>query len=197
MGEDWRDRVRKLLDQLGISMKDASKAAGQGETWVRDILKRDREPGIDGFTALARVLRTSVAYLLENRPEGGPPIRIIGYVGAGLEAHFYGDGDNPNEETEAPPNRTTSTVAVQVRGNSMAGYFDDGSVLYYDDIRTPPTEDLIGRLCVVELKDGRVLVKRLHKGSRKGRWTLLSTNADPLFDRTLTWAARVIWIKPA
>jgi phage repressor protein C with HTH and peptisase S24 domain len=195
--EDWRDRVRKLLQLHGMSMKDASVAAGKGATWVRDILERAREPGINAFSALARALKTTVGYLLENKPEGAPAVRIVGYVGAGLEAHYYGEADDPNEFTDSPPNPTTNTVAVKVRGDSMAGLFDDGSILYYDDVRTPPTEDLIGRLCVVQLKDGKVLVKRLLKGSRRGRWNLLSTNADPLMDKTLAWAARVIWIKPA
>lgn len=197
MAEDWRDRLRKLLELRDISMKDASLASGQGETFVRDILKRAREPGIEAFHALARALGSTVAYLIEGGSEGAPPVRIIGYVGAGLDMHYYGDADDPHEFAARPPKSTVHTVAVKVRGPSMRGYFEDGAILYFDDVRKPPTEDLIGRLCVVELKDGSILVKRLVKGSRKNRWTLLSTNADPIIDKTLNWAARVMWVEPA
>lgn len=197
MAEDWRDRVRGLLELRDMSMKDASLKANQGETWVRDILKRSREPGVDGFSALATVLGTSVAYLLEARTDAAPPVPIVGYVGAGLEAHFYSEADDPREFADRPPKATIHTVAVKVRGISMRGFFEDGSLLYYDAVRIPPTEDLIGRLCVVELKDGSVVVKRLIKGSRKDRWTLLSTDADPIIDRAVNWAARVKWIEPA
>lgn len=72
---------------------------------------------------------------------------------------------------------------------------DDGDLIFFDDKRTPPTDDMIGKLCVVCLLDDRVLVKRLHRG-RAGLYNLTSANAPPMSDVPVVWAARVTWIKP-
>lgn len=78
----------------------------------------------------------------------------------------------------------------------MAGIADDRWIIYYEDRREPVTEDLLGRLCVVGLSDGRVLVKKLAFGRLPGRFDLYSTQGTPLFDQDVTWAAAVEWIKP-
>lgn len=51
-----------------MTMKQASLAAGQGETFVRDILERNRAPSIDKFLALARSLEVSPMKLLGSDP---------------------------------------------------------------------------------------------------------------------------------
>lgn len=94
-----------------------------------------------------------------------------------------------------PPERVSpETVAVIVQGDSMAGLLGDGSVLYYETRREPPTDDLIGRLCIVGLADGRVLVKILQWGSAPGRYNLASTAMNTITDQIVEWAARVTFI---
>lgn len=56
-------RIRSRLDELGKDMKTASLEAGLGETFVRDLLKRDRAPSADALTKLARTLETTVGWL--------------------------------------------------------------------------------------------------------------------------------------
>lgn len=129
---------------------------------------------------------------------------LVGYVGAGAEAHFYaegqlavgGNGDARISSVELPPGGNANTVAVQVVGSSMRGIANDGWLIYYDEVRRPPTSDLIGRLCVVELEDGRVLVKELQNGRKKGRFDLESVTDLTMRDQKIVWAARVTWIKP-
>lgn len=57
-----QQRVRERLDATGISMKAASKEVG-GETLVRDLLERDREPSATRLQRLAEVLGCTLAYL--------------------------------------------------------------------------------------------------------------------------------------
>lgn len=62
---------------------------------------------------------------------------------------------------------------------------------YYDEIRRPVTEDLIGRLCVVGLPDGRILVKRLRRARSPGFYHLESNTEPTMPDEEVVWAARV------
>ncbi len=122
-------------------------------------------------------------------------VPIVGYVGAGAAAHYYSEAQGPFEEAPMPENGNDNTVAVEARGDSLGSFFNQWLV-YYDEIRTPPTSDMIGRLCVVELMDGRVLVKKLMRGSAPGFFHLLSQTESPIEDQQIVWAAKVTAMTP-
>ncbi len=56
MEQTWKTRLEQLMRQKGFNMKSLSLKAELGETYVRDILKRGREPGVEKMRALADVL---------------------------------------------------------------------------------------------------------------------------------------------
>jgi SOS-response transcriptional repressor LexA len=64
-----------------------------------------------------------------------------------------------------PPGGTTDSVALEVKGHSMRAIAEDGSLIYFEDQRNPPTPDMLGYYVIAELEDGRVLFKRLLRGS--------------------------------
>src|SRR5690606_7614356 len=135
------------LQERGLTMKAASKEAGRGETFVRDILERDRVPSVENLTRLAGVLGVTAADLLGQAAEPAATVPLVGDVGAGAEAHYYAEAQGPFAMVRAPEGATQSTVAVEVRGESLGPLFDRWLV-FYDEVRSPVTPDLIGRLCV-------------------------------------------------
>ena len=94
-----------------------------------------------------------------------------------------------------PPGGTIKTIAVEVRGSSLGEIFN-GSFVYYDEVRDPPSADMLRKLCVVGLADGSVLVKKLLKGSIDGHYHLASSTGEMIEDARVEWAALVKWIKP-
>ena len=195
MEPPWKIRIRHALQKSGLTMKAASKKAGQGETFVRDILERDRVPTIEKFSALARALGTSAAELLEDGESAVRPIPLVGHVGAGQEVHAEFD-DAPFDYVEAPPGVSPrETVAVEVRGDSMYPLLDKGDLIYYSG-RDIPAERMIGKLCVVKLADGRTFVKRLRRGSEPGLYSLESLNGPPIENVRVEWVARIDWMRP-
>ena len=92
--------------------------------------------------------------------------------------------------TPSPP-----TVAVQIRGHSLGALFDNWLV-FYDDIRNPPDDSLVGRMCVCGVSDGRVLIKALKHSQNAGLWHLLSNTEPPIYDVGLDWAAPVREMRP-
>lgn len=162
-----------------------------------DSRERPRKPAPERYAAFFKVdlewLLTGAGQPTSNRKS---VVSIVGYVGAGSEAHFYQEGQGTGEEAPMPPEAGANTVAVIVRGDSMPGIADEGDLVYYEDRREPPTDDLIGRLCVVGLGDGRVLVKRLYPDRDPGKFSLYSANSGPMLGVSVAWAARVTWIRP-
>ena len=123
-------------------------------------------------------------------------VPIAGYVGAGSEAHLYGNAQGPLDEVPAPDDATPQTVAVEVRGDSLGAFFA-GWLAFYDDVRSPLTDDLLGRLCVVGLEDGRVLVKMVARSRTAAHLFDLSGQfGEPIRDVAVQWAAPVKSIVP-
>lgn len=142
-----------------------------------------------------RIINLAKKLEVVPRDEVPRPVPLVGFVGAGGEI-IYETGQGPFGEAPIPPIESdSSTVAVLVRGESMAG-LEDGWYVYYDNRYDPPTEQLIGKLCVVGLTDGRILLKKLLPGRQPGRFDLYSFNAPPQLDQPVQWAAPVTWIRP-
>lgn len=198
-------RVELRLQKLNLKAATASRLAGKAEA-IRNLKRAAKSntgrKGVSTNTiaALAPVLQTSPAWLLTGEgPDeiGGDGERltpIVGYVGAGAEA-FFGVGQGNLGEVETPEGATNATVAVEVRGTSLGELFDKW-IIFYDERREPVTSDLIGQLCVVGLANDRVVVKKLKRGHRKGRYDLLSNYGEPMYDQVVVWAARVKQMVP-
>lgn len=122
-------------------------------------------------------------------------VPLVGYVGAGAEAHFYDIGQDAFDEVEAPAWANADTVAVKINGQSMGAWYDSWTV-FYDEVRSPVTEDLIGEVCVVGLEDGRVLVKQLQASRNAGYFHLISLTEPPITDAVVAWAAKVREMRP-
>lgn len=122
-------------------------------------------------------------------------VPLVGYVGAGAIAHFYATADDGLGEVSAPPGANDNTRAAEVRGDSMGPLFDRW-IVFFDDVRTPVTSDLIGELCVVGLPNDQVLVKKIQRSRSPGLFHLLSNNDAPMLDQEVTWAARVTAMRP-
>jgi transcriptional regulator with XRE-family HTH domain len=135
----------------------------------------------------ARAFGVSEADVIADRAN----VPLVGFVGAGAEAHIYAQGQGPFGEVHAVEGSNDRTVAVEIRGDSLGSLFDR-ALVYYDDVRRPVTDDLIGKLCVVGLGDGRILIKKIAR-SKSGPhlYHLAGQYGDPILDTPIEWAARV------
>jgi transcriptional regulator with XRE-family HTH domain len=191
--KEWRERS-------GLTMEGLAERAQTSPGQVSDLEKGKRRFNRDWLEKFAGALDINPADLFRNPANDGPTQRLtvplVGYVGAGAEAHFYATGDEGLGEVDAPEGSTAETRAAEIRGESLGPLFDTWLV-FYDDVRTPVTPDLIGRLCIVGLPDDKVLVKKLQRSRSGGNlFHLLSNNEAPMLDQEVVWAARIKSMTP-
>jgi len=147
-----------------------------------------------------RQSRAAPGKATSRKPDAAAPARaipILGYIGPGQVGHFYACpiGYALPMELEGSPNaRTAATVVREIRGECLGSEFN-GWLVAYDDLRLPPSRDLIGRLCVVSLADGRALIKQLQQGEAEGTFDLISLD-PPIRNAAIVWAAPVKSIFP-
>lgn len=191
------ERLRLARKTAGF---ETASAAAERYAWKQQTYLA-HENGSRGYPkgkaeTYAKAFRVSLEWLISGKGEmkGGKTVPLMGIVGAG--GHIMPADDSPNglEQVDAPPEMGPATVAVQVKGDSMYPAFDDGDLIYYDQIQAMP-EILPNKACIAQLADGRCMLKLVRKGSRKGLYTLHSHNAPPIEDVRLEWVAKIKWVK--
>jgi hypothetical protein len=118
---------------------------------------------------------------------------LVGKVGAGSEIIRFDEG-TVLAGIEAPPGVDAPNVA-EISGDSQYP-LQEGWLIFYGPEHQGVAEECLGKLCVVQVKDGPTLLKTLKRGSRRGLFRLESWNAPPREDVKIVWAARVIDIRP-
>jgi hypothetical protein len=202
MGDQRHDRLRQA--RLAAGFERASDAASRFG-WNENTYKSN-ENGNAPFSfrkakEYAEAFGVRAEWLYDAtgpmQPGSEPMVRIIGKVGAdadGLVIQTTGQEDY--DTAPVPPGGTSAAVALEVVGHSMRAVAEDGSLIYFEDQRNPPTPDMLGYYCIVETEDGRVLFKRLLRGSGPGLYMLESQVGPPIEDVRLRWAAEPTAIIP-
>lgn len=167
--------LRKALADSETSYKTL------GEAWGFD----GDDPGNYVAKTLAGTRKMKLHEFLISREFFGQPIQeylvpLMGRVGAG--GHIYGMSDEPIDYLEDVKGKKPGTLAVEVDGTSMGALIPDGSILLYDTIYDAPLQEHINRICIVWRADGKTMVKKLLRGSRSDRWSLLSLSDGHIED---------------
>lgn len=178
--------------------RDAAEYFGLAPTTYNEHETDRRTPRRDKAKRYADTYGVRVDWLFDGAgvpAQAHQSVKIIGEIIAGSQLSFYQD-DRKKTDVAAPIDATLVTVAVEVRGGIMRGIADDGWLIFFDDLRQPPDKKLLGKLCVTLLDDGRILVRTLQLGKKKGRYDLESPTEATMRDCKVVWAAQVTWIKP-
>lgn len=200
MNKPLAQKIRAIRKTLNLNQTEFGERLGVNQSTVVRW-EKGAVPAGDLLQGIATMANTSVERLmgtdsLAATPDGMLP--VVGYVGAGAAVMPFDDysaGDGM-DHIERPSFVQGRAVAVEVRGDSLLPVAEDGWRLIYTGEQTMLEEQVLNRLCVVKLIDGRMLVKRIIRGSQPQRYHLLSTNAPIIEDVEIEWAARVTAIIP-
>src|SRR5262245_45087141 len=109
-----------------------------------------------------------------NPPPVQKTVPFIGYVAPRDVVRFFA----ADEITEAPTieGATAATVAIEVRNN---GDFHRW-LAYFDNHRRPMTPALFGQVCVIEIDDGTVYMRRVQRSRSRGWVHLIARNDNPI-----------------
>ncbi len=180
--------LKSLREERGWTHERAAEAMGVSRSQFIKLERGERRLNADYIGLAAKAFGVAPSRILAD--EDKLTIPIVGRVGATPDgAVLQANGDGHLGELEVPAGATGDEAALEVDGYSMGIYAPDGSVILYHDRRDPPTEDMLGEVCVVGLPDGRVLMKRLLRGSQRGLFE--SIVGETIRDQQIEWAGVV------
>lgn len=163
----------------GVTQEEIANVLGLQQNQISKMVR-----GVRDITALEAA--AAAQFLNIPMPGESNSLQVMGYVGAGAEVLPIDDGD-PLAVVEVDFPVPRGSVAAIVRGDSMYPIFEDGDLVAYGGDPLPP-EKAIGSTCVVQLADGRMLIKKVRRGTQPGLYTLTSANAPDIEDVPLEWA---------
>lgn len=193
MTDKRREAFRAFVKEQG-GVAAVARRAGVKSTTLYSYLDGKSASLLDRTTS---PIATAFDVPLEQLFGDARPLRqvpIVYYVGAGAEVHSMQNAD-AFDYVEGLDNATPETVAGRITGSSMGPLFD-GWLIFWDDMRSPVTADLLGELCIVALHDDRILVKKIEASRTAGLFHLMSNTEPPMLDVPILWAARVTGMKP-
>lgn len=176
---DWSAWLAAALDLSGLTQAELGEEVGLTQVKLSNVKRGVRELSYEEAMAVSRA--TGLPMPFDTRE-----IDVIGYVGAGAEVYPIDDGD-PLHRVEIDVKLPPGTVGAIVRGDSMYPIFEDGDLIAYGGDPLPP-EKAVGSTCIVQLADGRMLIKKVRNGTQRGLYTLTSSNAPDIEDVPLEWA---------
>jgi DNA-binding Xre family transcriptional regulator len=187
-GSPFPNRLRQVRLARGQTIEQLAESAGMSVSAVHRLETGETELRPSKLGRLTEALQADPTEILPGRV-----VHVVGYIGAGAEIYPFDDhapGDGLREAHCPAGMDPRRTVAVEIRGDSMAPIADGWLAFYTRDPDYGPS-DFLGHLCVVKLTDGRMLLKSVRRGYAPGRFNLLSTNAAMIEDAELEWAAPV------
>lgn len=189
-------RIEKRLKELGLSASKASKNAGLGESFIRDLKRKNGHPSVKNLEKLAIALDVDVAELLGSSAE----LPVVGLRVEGIiEAGNFRDISLEDQTEDKPMIHVAKDprfpharqYALLVSGDSMDKLFAPGSYVTcveFADSGLEISDGLIVHvereraglrettLKVVENGDGRVM---LAPRSTNSRHKPIEVNGDP------------------
>lgn len=200
-----KHKIRKYREAAGLTQGELGAHLGLTLLAVHNLEAGKTKLTVDRLEQISNVLNIPIFDLLDSGNSTGDglrPVQIVGYVGAGAEIYPFDEMSSPGDDIDSidlPIAVSVDAVGVRVKGDSMVPRFDAGDVLIYGTPRSD-TSSLIamtGKPCVIQLSDGRMLVKILKASPAPGRWNLASFNHKEMKNQLVEWAARIEAVIPA
>ena len=201
-GMDKTPKLRAWRKWAGLTQHQVADGYFEGQGYLSEVETGKKPWSRSVLDAYSQKCGVDIDALFFDPPPKGQPLKkktneqqaipLVGYVGAGgeieyIDDHFKGGG---LDEVQRIPGTPPNAVALKVRGDSMYPIFKDGTFIIYWE-RFEDFSHLMGEPVIVRIQDGRTLLKTISFGSSYGLFTLLSSNAPPIIDVRIDWAAEI------
>ena len=191
--EWFKDRLKAIK----LSQRQLAKKIGIDPAAVSNMLNNRRAMSMDEAKYIADVFGLPVTEVMRHAgikiTEDVRQVPVVGYIETD-QVSLLGVGTH--DMVQAPADMPRNSYALQLRGTNN---LRDGW-LYMVSGDKVPTADLIDKIAVTAVSDGRVVIGMIKRGykAKTSNILLLQMHDDARLDnQTTAWSSQVLWIKPA
>jgi len=187
---------KEQLVRHKVSQRALAKRIGVDPAAISYMLSGTRRMSMDEAKAIADVLLVPVTEVMRQAGievlDDVRKVPIAGYIGQGSVVTLLPKGTH--DSAIAPPDVPVGSFALQVR--LVQTTFDGW--LYYVSGQQQAPEQVLDRLCIIALDDGRLLQGIVRRGYKRELYNVvLSPDGEAVMENMkIAWAACVLWIQP-
>ena len=199
---------RQKLSEKGSSQVRLAKVLDIDPAGISLMLNGKRAMKAHEAAAIARFLGVTVEEVVAKAGSDVVLLGGRGGVGAGgpgavpVAGHVGEDGrvtmveGEPASRAVAAADLPGDAIALRVRSAGTSFYLYDGWTFYAAPRQGEIAPDIVGRLCLVRLRDGTWMVRFAQRGYSPGFFTLVSFSGEILEDAAVDTAAAILWCRP-
>lgn len=192
MNTEW---FRQLLATRKLSQRGLAKLLELDPAAVSLMLRGQRKMTNEEAHQVSIILGVPITEVLRQAgievSDDVRRVKVAGYVDAQSEVTLF--PKRTHDRVVGPADCPDGTYALQVRNAQSP---QDGWMLFISPSEDDPRAHL-GQLCCVALSSGEHMISFVQRGYRSGTFNLVRQTGDVLrTDADVTWAARILWIKP-
>lgn len=180
-------RLRALRRAKGLSQAELARLIGRHQSVIGPYERDEYMPSRPILERLAAALDSSPEYLLFGRNPVRSRLALAGRIGSGGVLLAVAQEDPSLLEL-----REDSLALWRVEDDTMAPVFRPGDYLVAELLVLSPQMLEFGREALVQLADGRVLLRRPFPGAQPGRFDLAAWNAPTLANVEVHGIRRVV-----
>lgn len=186
---------QERLKTLKLSQRQLAKRIELDPAAVSYMFAGKRRMTMDEARRIADVMLLPVTEVMRQAgidvQDDVRKVPVAGYIGAGSVVTLMPAGTH--DTVLAPADVPAGSFAVQTR---IVTSPSDGWIYFVSGQQQPPN-DLLDRLCILAIADGRLLCAMLRRGYKQRLFNLvLLPDGGVLENQEVAWAARVLWIQP-
>lgn len=163
-----------LMRDKDMSLRSLARLMGLGHSHLSLTFSGDRRLQLDEAIQLASIFNVPLSRIvqamgIQAAPIGDARVTVVG--GVGSDGTVVANEPGTIERTAAPPGVPEDGLAVQFRTAGTALDWLDAAVMFTarpDGVGS----SALGRLCIVQIKDGPMAVAAVRRGYQDGRFNL-------------------------
>lgn len=193
MNKHWfQDRLK----QIKVSQRQLAKRMKLDPAAVTYMFQGKRAMSMDEAKSIADILMVPVTEVMRQAGievmDDVRKVPIAGYVGPGGSVTLMPKGTH--DMVMAPADVPSGAFALQYR---IINAPVDGWLVFVSGQHEKP-EDLLGKLTMSALKDGRLVEAIVRRGYKSGLYNLMTMpDQSVLENQEIAWSSRVVWIQPS
>lgn len=179
-------RTREFRKLRGMTLKELADKINTTPQTMQRLETDNMTISVSWIFQIARALAVEPADLLGTRSSREIP--LLGRIGDHGRLGRVGREQNSIIHLDVP-----AYNPVAARLDTSAGYFEAGSILIATRFRAEDLDNAHAQDCLVAVKDGTILLRRLIRGRDHG-WTLVphENGTEIQYDQAIDWAARIV-----
>ena len=183
---EMQTRIREFRKLRGMTLKELADKISTTPQTVQRLETANMTVSTDWLEKIARALLVEPADLIGSR--SSREIQLIGRIGEQGRVNHVKQEQASIIHLDVPADKP-----IAARLDTTVGYFEAGTVLIANRFRNEDMDNAHGVDCLVSVKDGPVLLRRLIRGRNQG-WTLVphESGSEIQYDQVVNWAARII-----